>query len=164
MDPLPTLDLLLDDATVGPDSLRAAAAAAVVAAVDDLAAVDVLDRSARTTDWLGGARLVAVAVREQYERWAMAAEALRQRVERVAARAGAVAGADRLEGAIGRTAARLAVPLDEVAAAARDARAGRGRRFASVEEMRRELLHPAVHPRGDGAVSPARPAGSGSGA
>jgi hypothetical protein len=146
MDPLPALDLLLSDRDLAKDRLLLAAEAAIAAAVGDLAAIEVLDRSSRATDWLSGPRSVAAAIRRQYEAWLTAAESLQQRVEQVKKQAGSVEGSDRLEQAVGRTLARLAVSLEELAAAVQEGRAGQVRRFASVEEMRRELLHPRVHP------------------
>lgn len=164
MDPLPTLDLLLSDPAADPGRMAAAAASAVAAALADQESILAFDRDARATDWHLGERSVAATVFGQYEAWVAAAVALQERVAAVTGRAGPVAGADRLRPAIARARARVAVPIADLAAAVRDGQEGREHRFASMEEMRRELLHPDIQRHGRGAVPPARAAVAGGGA
>ncbi len=164
MDPLPTLDLLMSDPETGKDRLTLAVQAAIAAALGELAAVEAFDRAAGALSSAWFDRPVGTTIRALYEGWVPAAEALHARVAAAVARAGPMVAADKLEYAIGKTQARLSITLDDMEAAVSDGPGGREIQFASVEEMRRELLRPNVSQPGPGSVQAAEPARAGAGA
>ena len=141
MDPIPTLDVLLNEPTIGRDRLAQVTRAAIAAATADWAAINELDRLAGPADWRSGSLAVTTTVRRQWEAWLAAAETLRVRAQTATTEAGTIANLNELDAAIGRTYARLAITLEDMAASIQDGLEGRQRHFASVEEMRRELLH-----------------------
>ena len=164
MDPLPTLDVLLTDATTGKDRLTRAVESAIAAALADLAAIEAFDKATGPEHVLWFDRPVAMAVRALYEAWVSAAEALQGRAAAAVARAGPMTGRDKLEYAVGKTMARLSITVDDLEESVRDGIEGRETRFASVEEMRRELLHTNVPRPGPDAVRAVEPVPAGSGA
>ena len=164
MDPLPTLDVLLTDATYGKDRLTRAVESAIAGAVAELAIIESFDKATATASAFDFNRPAAAAVRAMFEAWVATAEALEQRVQAAVVRAGKMAGADKLEHAVGRTLARLSITLDDVEQSARDEVEGRVVRFASMEEMRRELLRPDASRLGTGPVQTAEPVASRGGA
>ncbi len=164
MDPLPALDLMLSDAETGKDRLTRAVQSAVAAALAELVAVEAFEGATASFGAYHFDRPVATAVRGLFEAWVSAAEALQGRVADATVRAGRMAGADKLEYAIGKTLARLSVSLDDMEQSALDGIEGRETRYASVEEMRRELLHPRVPGPGAGPTPPAEPVVAGGGA
>ena len=163
MDPLPTLDVLLNDAATGKDRLTRAVESAIAAAIAELAAIEAFDAASSPESAYQFDRPVATAVRSLYEAWVAVAEPLEARVAAAVARAGPVDGADVLRRKVGRTLARLTISLDDMETSVADWFEGRVTSFASVEEMRRELLHPTVQRSGPGPISASEPVGAGSG-
>ena len=164
MDPLPTLDVLLNDPATGKDRLTRAVESAVTAALAELAAIEAFDAASAPTQALWFDRPAATAVRALYEAWVGTAEGLQARAALAIARAGPMVGTDKLEYAVGKTVARLSITLDDMEESVRDGIEGRVTRFASVEEMRRELLRPVVSRPGTGAVPSVEPMAAGGGA
>ena len=141
MDPLPTLDVLLNDAATGKDRLTRAVESAVAAAVAELAAIEAFDAASAPESAYQFDRPVAEAVRRLYEAWVAVAEPLEARVAAAVARAGPMAGVDVLHRKVGRTLARLTISLDDLAEGIREVIEGRP--TYSVEEVRRERRLPA---------------------
>ena len=139
MDPIPTLDALLVNPAADPDRLRRAAERAITAAIADWQAIRAIDAAVVQADGRVFDRPVQAAVRGQYEAWVAAAQLLEARVAAVAKLAGPVAGAGDLFDTVGKTMAQLSVSLDAAEEAARAHADGRVTRYASVEEIRREL-------------------------
>jgi len=164
MDPLPTLDVLLNDPATGKDRLTRAVESAVAAALAELAAIEAFDAASAPAGALWFDRPVATAVRRLYEAWVAMAEALHARAAAAVGRAGPMVGTDKLEYAVGKTLARLSITIDDMEESVHDGIEGRVKRFSSVEEMRRALLRTDVSRPGAGAVPPAEPVATGSGA
>lgn len=81
-------------------------------------------------------RPTAALIRGLYEQWAREAESLVDRIRQAQQRFGAVAHADALRDALGRTLAMLSVSLDDMEQGRREIAEGR---VLSAEEVRREL-------------------------
>ena len=142
MDPLPTLDVLLNDPATGKDRLTRAVESAVTAALAELAAIEAFDAASAPESVYQFDRPVATAVRALYEAWVAVAEPLESRLAAAFARAGPIVGAELLHRKVGRTLARLTITLDDDEQSIRDEIEGR---TYSVEEVRRELrLQPKV--------------------
>ena len=166
MDPLPTLDVLLaaTDPVTGKDRLTRAVEAAIAGTIAELEAIEAVDAASGPASAYLFDRPVATAVRAMFEAWVAVAEPLEVRVADAVARAGPMKGSDLLRRKVGRTLARLTITLEDEEQSVQDLADGRVTRFASVEEMRRELLRTDVPRSGPGAVRPVEPVGAGSGA
>jgi hypothetical protein len=153
MTSMPLFDLLLARERNGQGSPARTSAASVTAEWAEQSVRQLLDEYERihTIDLRAGRdrgengvfdRELAMALESAYEDWGYKVEALLKRVDRLAHRGAAIAGADSLRGHYGRTKAMLSVTLDELDAA--KAEADRGE-VISGEDLRRELQLRAKH-------------------
>jgi hypothetical protein len=132
---LPLFDIVLSSSANRGRSADIAAQL-VNSALGDLDQIEKLDESLAPEDPFSFDRQMAALVRGMYERWAQDAESLLERVGRVEKQIGAVAAAQRLRNAHGRTRAMLSISLEQVERGLQDVAKGR---TMPMEEVRREL-------------------------
>lgn len=132
---LPLFDAVLSSGQ-GPGRAERVAIQLVQSGLSELADIQKLEDSVAPEDPLAFDRRTAAAIRDMYEAWAQAAEALLVRVATVERQAGMVANAEALRDALGRTRAMLSVSLDQAERGLRDIAQGR---TVSGQEARREL-------------------------
>ena len=132
---LPLLDMVIASGQTPQRSARVAAQLAR-AALGELEEIENLEDGLSPEDPAEFDRQTAAILRGLYERWAMEAELLLERIERLQRMGQAIADAEALRRAHGRTRARLSISLDDMEQGLRDAVEGR---TVPLEEVRREL-------------------------
>lgn len=131
---LPVFDAVLSGQ--GLEKSGQVAAQLVRSALAELSEIQKLEESVAPKDPLAFDRQTAGLIRGLYEAWARGADELLGRVSMVERNCGAVADAEALRDALGRTRAMLSVSLDQVERGLRDIAEGR---TVAAEEVRREL-------------------------
>jgi len=132
---LPLFDTVLSSER-SPERSARVAAQLVESALSELEQIEKIDQSLAPEDPLQFDRRTVGLLRSMYEQWARETQGLLERVARLEERSGAIAGAQGLRDAHGRTMAMLSISLEHMEEARQQVAEGR---LIPIEEVRREL-------------------------